>query len=195
MSNNKRTRKQPVMSLIHITSKSSASRKRSILCYNICHNDLRLFVSFFPSNLLSAGLTQQQRRATRAATAPVNNFISRPRPPLMWRKHTDNMGKHFLFLMSALPPLSSEGRISSLSVTGIEMINTMCTRWWAITLPVRQANDARRGLESSFPSRLQCQAETMTAAVVDGFGYVSLTSDPSVSLMQRHVAFCLFSAS
>ena len=86
----------------------------------------RVICLVFLGNHLSAALTQQQQQGsvetTRAATGNVNNFINRPRPPLIEQKHTNNMEKHFLFLMSPCRcrPLSSEGRISSLSVTGIE---------------------------------------------------------------------------
>lgn len=40
---------------------------------------------------------------TPAATGNVNNFINRPRPPLIEQKHTNNMEKHFLFFNAALP--------------------------------------------------------------------------------------------
>lgn len=57
----------------------------------------------FPGSYLSTGLTQQQQgsvKMTRGATGAVNNFITRPQPPLIEQKHTNNMEKHFLFLMS-----------------------------------------------------------------------------------------------
>lgn len=67
-------------------------------------HELGLFVSFFLGNHLPAGLTQQQQQGsfetTLVATGTVNNFINRPRPPLIEQKHTNNMEKHFLFLMS-----------------------------------------------------------------------------------------------
>lgn len=91
-------------------------------------NDRGLFVSYFPGSYLSTGLTQQQQQGlvtmTRGATGAVNNFITGPQPPLIEQKHTNNMEKHFLFLMWPCYHCH-EGRISSLSVTGIEMINTV----------------------------------------------------------------------
>lgn len=59
--------------------------------------------NIFLSNHLSAGLTQKQQglfQTTLVATGTVNNFINRPWPPLIEQKHTNNMEKHFLFLMS-----------------------------------------------------------------------------------------------
>lgn len=58
---------------------------------------------FFLGNHLWAGLTQQQQglfKTALAATGTVNNFINWPGPPLIEQKHTNNMEKHFLFLMS-----------------------------------------------------------------------------------------------
>lgn len=62
-----------------------------------------LFVSFFPGNHLSSRLAQRQQgraQTSGVTTGTVNNFINRPRPLLIEQKHTNNMEKHFLFLMS-----------------------------------------------------------------------------------------------
>ncbi len=58
--------------------------------------------NIFLRNHLSAALTQRQQgsfQTTLVATGTVNNFINRPWPPLIEQKHTNNMEKHFLFLM------------------------------------------------------------------------------------------------
>lgn len=68
------------------------------------------------------------------------------------------MEKHFLFLMSTQRRRHSKRRISSLSVTGIEMINTVFSLMGNY---VACLAGKRRGLESSFPSGRQRQGDVI----------------------------------
>lgn len=118
---------------------------------------------------LSAALTHQGSfEMTLAATGTVNNFINQFQPLLIEQKHTNNMEKHFLFLMPPCRRFHLRAGYPRGHDRNRNDKHCAFTDGQLRCLLDRQMT--RHGLESSFPSRFQCQVKIMKPSVPD-FNY------------------------